>query len=189
VIYGIVDQRKETGEGIGMRSKKLLSAMCAIGLAVLIAAVFAQAGGLPRTGQKAPTFTLRNLNGGMVGLNAEIKTHKVTLVNFWGVWCHFCREEVPSLAAFYKEFGPKGVQILAVDFGDTKEKVKSYAAEQGINYPVLMDVKGTVNAMYGITGYPTTYILDRQGIVREIIIGGVTQKQLKDKVRPLLGGS
>ncbi|MGE5549115.1 MAG: TlpA family protein disulfide reductase [Bacteroidota bacterium] len=145
-----------------------------------------RAAGPPRIGTKAPVFALPDLNGKVRSLAEEIKSHRVTLVNFWATWCPPCRGEIPALVAFYKDFAPQGVQILAVDLKEGMQEVSKFASGQGMTFPVLIDRTGAVADMYGISGIPTTYILDANGVIRDVIVGGTTKSVLSSKVRRIL---
>jgi thiol-disulfide isomerase/thioredoxin len=114
---------------------------------------------------------------------------KVVVVNFWATWCAPCREEIPELIRAQDQFGPQGVQVVGIAI-DQVDKVRSYAAEMGINYPVLvgelevMDLaRAAGNAMGGL---PYTVVLDRKGQIARTELGGVTRAKLEDMVLPLL---
>ena len=152
----------------------------AIALGVVLAG---QAAGPPHIGNKAPVFSLPDVNGKVWSLATVVKTHKITVVNFWATWCPPCRGEIPELVAFYKGFAAKGIQILAVDLQEEPKAVRAFASKQGMTFPVLIDKTGIVADKYGISGIPTTYILDARGVVRDAIVGGTTGSVLRKKVQ------
>jgi peroxiredoxin len=96
------------------------------------------------------SWTLKSLEG------------KVVLVNFWATWCPPCRKEMPDLDALYKQFRKQGLVILAISDEDA-DKVKSFIAEKGISYTVLLDPGRKVNTQFNVMGIPKTFIYDRSG--------------------------
>lgn len=165
-----------------MRKKAAVLFVATITLIV----VLGQAAGPPRIGNKAPEFTLPDLRGKARSLTTEVKASKVTLVNFWATWCPPCRGEIPELEAFYDEYVKKGVQVLAVDLQEQKKDVQTFVASHGMSFPILLDGSGKVADKYGISGIPTTYIIDAHGVVRNIIVGGTTGSILRKRVASIL---
>jgi thiol-disulfide isomerase/thioredoxin len=114
---------------------------------------------------------------------------KVIIVNFWATWCAPCREEIPELIRAQEQLGPRGVQVVGIAI-DQVDKVKPYAAEMRITYPVLvgelevMDLARAAGNALG--GLPYTVVLDRKGEIARTELGGVSQAKLEDMVRPLL---
>jgi thiol-disulfide isomerase/thioredoxin len=114
---------------------------------------------------------------------------KVIIVNFWATWCAPCREEIPELIRAQEQLGPRGVQVVGIAI-DQVDKVKPYAAEMRITYPVLvgelevMDLARAAGNALG--GLPYTVVLDRRGEIARTELGGVSQAKLEDMVRPLL---
>jgi thiol-disulfide isomerase/thioredoxin len=114
---------------------------------------------------------------------------KVIIVNFWATWCAPCREEIPELIRAQEQLGPRGVQVVGIAI-DQVDKVKPYAAEMRITYPVLvgelevMDLARAAGNALG--GLPYTVVLDRNGEIARMELGGVSQAKLEDMVRPLL---
>lgn len=114
---------------------------------------------------------------------------KVVVVNFWATWCAPCREEIPALIRVQAQLGPQGVQVVGIAI-DRAEKVRPYAAEMGINYPLLL---GELDAMdlaraagNELGGLPYTVVIDRAGSIVHTTLGGVTEAKLHKMLRPLL---
>lgn len=122
-------------------------------------------------GKPAPDFALTDLND---------KSHrlsdfrgKVVFLNFWATWCAPCREEMPSMEVLNKNFEKDGLVILAVsiDRVTTTKDIPPFVKSLNLTFPVLIDSWGITDKPYKRLGVPETFIIDQQGIVREIIIG------------------
>lgn len=114
---------------------------------------------------------------------------KVVLVNFWATWCAPCREEIPLLVKKQAELGASGLQVVGIAV-DQADKVKAFAAEMGINYPVLvgdmeaLDLGRAVGNELG--GLPYTLVVDRDGRIARTELGTLSEDKIDDLVRPLL---
>ena len=116
------------------------------------------------TSQPAPDFLLPDLNGQVVRLS-QLKG-KVVLLNVWTTWCPPCRKEMPTMETLYRRLKSGDFLMLAVSQDvDGRNTVIPYLREGGFTFPVLLDVQGEVGRKYGVTGYPETFIIDRQGNV------------------------
>jgi len=105
-------------------------------------------------------FTLMELNGNTWTLKEQ--RGKVVLVNFWATWCPPCRKEMPDLEGLYKQFKDQGLVILAIS-DEVESKVRPFAAEQKVTYPILLDPGRKVNDIFQIEGIPKTFVYDRNG--------------------------
>ncbi len=128
---------------------------------------------LPIEGGRAPEFTLQNLDGETVSLS-DLRG-EVVLVNFWATWCGPCVEEMPTIEARYQQ---GGFEVLAVDFDEPADLVASFMEEIGVDLPVLLDPHGLVQRRYQVRGYPTSFFIDEQGIIRILQIGPMNAAQL-----------
>ncbi|EGD47583.1 alkyl hydroperoxide reductase/ Thiol specific antioxidant/ Mal allergen [Ruminiclostridium papyrosolvens DSM 2782] len=110
----------------------------------------------------APDFNLKDINGKTVKLS-DYKGKKVIL-NFWAVWCKYCLMEMPDFNELNKELvKDNNAVILAVDVQETEEKVKEYLTSNNISLNVLMDTDGAVSRTYRVSGYPTTFFINKDG--------------------------
>jgi len=126
----------------------------------------------PREGKPAPDFVLPDLAGRTTRL-ADLQG-KVVLVNFWATWCPPCREEVPSMAKLNRLMAGKPFQMLAVSIDEGgKEAVEAFFKKEGTELPVLFDANGAVSRLYGITGVPETFVLDKKGVILKKVIGAM----------------
>ncbi len=128
-----------------------------------------------KIGTKAPDFELKTLSGETVKLSS-FKGKKVML-NFWATWCPPCKAEMPEMEQFYKQ-GNNDVVILAVNI-DTENDVKGFADKNGITFPILLDKENKVNGMYQIISIPTTFFIDRNGVIKNKYTGSMKQDMMK----------
>ena len=111
----------------------------------------------------APDFTLPTPDGKKVSLKDF--RGKVVFLNFWATWCEFCRDEMPTMDRLYREFRGKGFEIVAVNVKDKRPDALAFARQLKLTYPIVMDPEGEVGLLYGAFGMPTTYLIDRKGVV------------------------
>lgn len=126
-------------------------------------------------GLKSPDFELPEIDSGgkgqsMIWRLSELKG-KVVFINFWATWCDECKKEKPSMQMLYEKMQGKPFQMLTIVYRDAPEKALTYMRENGFTIPVLFDEGNEISRSYGVRGVPETYIIDREGIVREKIIG------------------
>ena len=142
----------------------------------------------PREGFLAPDFTLDTLAGNTITLS-ELRG-KVVVVNFWATWCLPCRAETPALEKSYEQYKAVGVVILGVNLTDQDSisEVESFVQEFRLTYPILLDRDGTVsNSLYQIRGLPTTFFVNREGIIRTAVVGGpMSETFIRSKIEALL---
>jgi thiol-disulfide isomerase/thioredoxin len=141
------------------------------------------------SGKVAPlNFTLKDMNGVDVKL-ANFKGKPIVL-NFWATWCGPCRAEIPSLVELQKQYGDAGkdVVILGVSVDDPVEKLKPYASQMKMNYPVLVgngreDVQDAFGPLWGI---PVTVFIGRDGNIAKKHSGIATKEQFEQEIKALL---
>ena len=119
--------------------------------------------------QKAPDFSLISLNKNEIKLSNY--RGKVIILDFWATWCPPCRVEIPFFIELYKQYKEQGLAIIGVATSDEKNKVEAFAKNYKINYPVVMGNEKIVEDYGGIRGLPTTFIIDKEGNIREKFIG------------------
>jgi thiol-disulfide isomerase/thioredoxin len=141
------------------------------------------------TGKVAPLqFTLKDMNGVDVKLAAF--KGKPIVINFWATWCGPCRAEIPSLVQLQRQYGDEGqdVVILGISVDDPIEKLKPYASEMKINYPLLVgngreDVQEAFGPLWGI---PVTVFVDREGKIAKRHSGIASKEQFEREIKALL---
>jgi peroxiredoxin len=129
----------------------------------------------PAVGHRAPDFTLRTGEGKPVQLSRVLK-EKAVFLNFWATWCPPCRDEMPSMERVYRDYRVRGLEILAIsiDAGDeaaVAARVKGFMADLTLTFPALLDPKMEVIRAYRLRELPTTYLIDRMGLIRAVVVG------------------
>lgn len=132
----------------------------------------------PQAGFAAPDFTLSAPDGSSFSLS-DARGQPV-LLNFWASWCQPCRAEMPAIQELGEAYRGEGLIVLAVNtaFQDDLSRAAAFLGEVGFDLPVLLDADGAVSARYKISAMPTTFFIDRQGIIREVIVGGPMARSL-----------
>jgi thiol-disulfide isomerase/thioredoxin len=132
----------------------------------------------------APSLVRNSLGGQPVDLSAY--RGKVVLLNFWATWCAPCQLEMPRFAAWQKQYGPQGLQIVGVSMDDEPEGVRKLASKLRINYPVVMGDEQLGTLYGGILGLPVTFLIDRQGQVSARLQGETDLNAMEEQIRQLL---
>jgi len=123
-------------------------------------------------GLEMPNFTFPDINGKEVSLSDH--RGKVVLVNVWATWCPPCRQEMPSMQSLYEKFKDENFKILAVSIdSEGRAAVAPFMLKMNLTFPALLDPGETIRPLYGITGVPESFIIDKQGILVEKIIGPI----------------
>ncbi|MEJ2538997.1 MAG: TlpA disulfide reductase family protein [Gemmatimonadota bacterium] len=132
-----------------------------------------------------PEFQVETLDGGSLGL-ADLEG-RVAVVNFWATWCPPCRVEIPALQSLHEDLAGEGVLVLGLstDAGGIAG-VREFLEERGVTYPVAMANADSRRAFGGVTALPTTFILDRDGVVRHRVFGFFAPPAMRAAVRRLL---
>jgi len=136
-------------------------------------------------GESAPDFELRSLTGEVVKLS-DYKGQKV-MINFWATWCPPCEAEMPDIEMLHQQF--PDYKILAINV-DPENDIEGYIEQRGLTFPVLLEEKdqsgrGFTEKAYGVTGYPTTFFIDEQGILRKTRIGAMNFETMKSIMEKL----
>ncbi|RPI84028.1 MAG: TlpA family protein disulfide reductase [Chloroflexi bacterium] len=141
----------------------------------------------PRKGFSAPDFTLSTLDGSEVTLS-DLRG-QVVVVNFWASWCLPCRVEMPAIEQVHRAYKDLGLVILAVNMtsGDSRQDAASFVDEYGLTFSIPLDLDGLVSSKYEVRGLPTTYFIDTEGVIQEVVVGGpMSEALVQSKVEDLL---
>ena len=134
-------------------------------------------------GHKAPDFALVDLNGQKHQLS-DYEGQGVFL-NFWGTFCKPCEEEFPYIDNQYKHFKDEGVQVLAVDVGETEFAVRRFVERHDLTFPVVIDQSEEVQTAYGINPLPITFLIDKDGTVVKSHTGQLTEEMVHDFMKQI----
>lgn len=139
----------------------------------------------PLVGKAAPPFALTRLSDGET-VTLESLRGKPVILNFWATWCLPCRQEHPILVRAAKDLGDK-VQFVGIVYQDKNEAVNAWLDTYGgRGYPTLIDAGTKTGIAYGVYGVPETYFIDRDGIIRDKVVGPVHPQALYERVGRLL---
>ncbi len=130
----------------------------------------------PKEGFSAPTFSLETLNAEKSTTKVSLTDYRgqVVMINFWATWCTPCREEMPAIQSVYEDYQGQGLVVLAVNttYQDNEYDVKGFVAEYNLSFSILLDRSGDVSQQYQLRGLPSTYFIDRRGVIQTVIVGG-----------------
>ena len=133
----------------------------------------------------APEFELKDVQGNLY--KSSSASGNVQLVDFWATWCAPCRKEIPMFKDFHATYGPKGFTLVGIAMDDEGvEKVGPYVDEMKIPYLTLIGDEGVVDKFGGVVGFPTKFLIDRQGRIVETWTGEVPRSVLEKKIQALL---
>ena len=166
-----------------------------IGVAVLLGLSLAVAGGValvgrnedeqgsdtgmqvaPVKGALAPDFTLVNLEGENVSLS-DFHGQPV-LINLWATWCGPCRIEMPAIQSRFERYQDDGFVVLAVNFDEPRGDVQAFGDEFGLTFQMLLDPGAAVQKLYRTRSYPSSFFVDREGVIQVQHIGVMTEGNL-----------
>jgi cytochrome c biogenesis protein CcmG, thiol:disulfide interchange protein DsbE len=135
-------------------------------------------------GTPAPDFELKTIDGKAVKLS-DYKG-KPVMINFFATWCPPCRAEMPALQEAYKEYADKGFVILAVNMGETDVAIRTFQEKLGLTFPIVVDENDRVSKLYDIVPLPTSYFVDKNGVVQGRWTGEIRKEQLKSVLGKIL---
>ena len=124
------------------------------------------------SGAPAPDFAYPTLEGDTIALS-DLRG-EVVLLNIWATWCPPCVREMPSMQRLYEMLGDQGLRIVAVsvDAPGALGDVRTFVHEYGLEFDILLNPGGGIQDTYGVTGMPTTWLIDRDGRIRRKVLGG-----------------
>jgi len=133
-------------------------------------------------GRNAPDFVLTDLQGRPVKLS-DLRG-KAVVLNFWATWCAPCKAEIPLFVELQRRYGAQGLQIVGVNMDDGDQNdVQKFATENRINYPILFGQDKVAQQYGGIDFLPTTFYIDRNGVVMERVFGQAERAEIEQTVR------
>lgn len=135
----------------------------------------------PKQNFLAPAFSAKGLDELQYDVGPARIQHnkKVLLINFWASWCGPCKDEAPDLNVLYEQYKDI-VDIYAINStkNDKEDKARAFVDKYKLKFPVILDKDNDLTERYKILGFPTSYLVDKNGVIREVIYGGIDLKQL-----------
>jgi cytochrome c biogenesis protein CcmG/thiol:disulfide interchange protein DsbE len=138
----------------------------------------------PLSEGQAPSFSLPLLDGGQFSL--ESQRGRVVVLNFWASWCVPCRREAPVLARAWENYRDKGVVFVGIAYQDTESKAREFIDLFAITYPNGLDERDQIAKAYRIRGVPETFFVTRDGQVKGVHVGPISEDTLTAKLEALL---
>lgn len=141
----------------------------------------------PREGFAAPDFTLDLLGDGQISLS-ELRG-KPVILNVWASWCLPCRAEMPAIEKVYQSYKDVGLVVIGLNttYQDSEVDAAAFVKEFGLTFSIVLDRDGAVSRRYLVTGLPTTFFIDREGIIRSVVVGGpMSETLIQTKVEAIL---
>jgi len=143
----------------------------------------------PKEGFLAPNINLQGIDGAIYQLS-DMRGQAV-LVNIWTSWCPPCKAEMPAMQKVYDTYKDQGFVILAVNatHQDSAAKAIKFVDDYGLSFPILLDENGRVTAAYQIHSFPTSFFINAEGLIKDVVIGGpMAEALLQTRVKDLLAG-
>lgn len=139
----------------------------------------------PAVGKVLPEFTLSDLKGDKITVPADF-TGKLIVVRFWVDWCKSCAIEMPVMDEIYNKYKDRGLVVVAVNVGQTKDVAEAFVKKLKLSYPVVLDPDSAIAKKFGVKAVPFTLIVDRKGIVRKRILGETGSEAIAKIIQDLL---
>lgn len=171
-----------------VRKVALFAAMVVLGVGVYVALQRAMphddGSSASARAAAAPQIALTDLSGR--SFNTASYQGKVVLVNFWAAWCTPCAAEIPQFTAMQEKYRNQGFEILGISMDDADDVLRKFYREHKMNYPVVAGDLKIADAYGGVLGLPTTFVIGRDGRVRDKLVGATDFTSLEREVVKLL---
>lgn len=132
----------------------------------------------------SPDVQLTDLDGKPVALSDF--RGQVILYNAWATWCPPCKQEMPTLQAYYETHKEQGFVIVAIEDGQPIEEVRAFVDEYRLTFPVWPDPENQATKTFRTNSLPTSFVIDRDGVVRLTWTGAISRAMLEEYITPLL---
>jgi peroxiredoxin len=167
------------------RTSRLATALCFALLLALQGCSRTAPAAAPEVGHKAPAFETVSVDGKRLRFPADT-ANKVVLIRFWAERCPHCEAEMRELEPVFQKLQGEGFAILAINAGQSRATAESFARKHGLSYAMLLDEDSLVGKRYGVTGIPTSFMVDRHGVVRAKFVGQTPKGEFEQSAQSLL---
>ncbi len=138
----------------------------------------------PRENFRAPEFSLPALDGRQVSLN-DLRG-QIVLINFWATWCPPCRAEMPEIQALYESHRGQNFTVLAINQAEDDRSASQFAQQLRLTFPILLDRDGAIARQYQLQALPTSFFIDRDGVIRAASLGQMNRAYMEAELAKLL---
>lgn len=114
-----------------------------------------------------------------VAVSQDTLRGKVVLVNFWASWCPPCRDELPELQKMHTAYQEQGFEVVGINIDTQRENATEFIKRYNVTFPVLFDPQQSVIRQFGAKAMPTSYLVNREGVVQEVFYGYSAQKRTR----------
>jgi peroxiredoxin len=166
-----------------IRTIILILIAAAIGYTIY-STVFGDQNKVVKAGDQAPNFRLETLEGESIEM-ADLEGKGVFL-NFWGTYCKPCEREMPAMQRQYEIYKEKGIEIVAVNLGESNLPVKRFVERKDLTFTVLLDKKRDLVDVYGIGNLPATFLVDKNGRVVERTTGQLDDEKVSELMEKII---
>lgn len=133
----------------------------------------------------APKLTLTDTQG--ISHSLSDYRGQVVLINLWATWCIPCTKEMPTLQSFYNEYKERGLVVVAINDGDPKQDVLQFAKDYDLTFPIWLDPTYIATEQaFKTMNLPSSFVIDREGIVQFMWVGGISRQMLDAHIAPLI---
>jgi thiol-disulfide isomerase/thioredoxin len=133
---------------------------------------------------KFPPFKITSLDGQLIDI--EKFQGNVVVVNFWASWCGPCKKEAKELEAVYKAYKTRGVKFAGIAVDDTEKAARGFLKRYDVTYPNALDSDNALSARYKIFAIPTTYVIDKDAVIRFKRQGSISRDMLEREIKKLM---
>jgi len=137
---------------------------------------------------RAPDFTLERLDR-EGDLSLSTLRGKAVVLNFWASWCIPCKEEAPFLEQLWREGRGRGLVVLGLNAKDFRRDARTFVEKFNLTFPVVRDGGSSTLTSYGVTGFPETFVVDREGRVVDVFVGAVNSDEDRSRLRSAVQGA
>ncbi len=156
------------------RQQRLATALLVLAAITLFSSVVlgeAESAADSSQGVAAPAFTLPAISNESGQLSLADLRGQVVYVDFWASWCGPCRLSLPAIDGLYQDLAAQGFTALAVSIDIVEDDALDFLKRYPVSYPVVIDIDSAIPRLYSVEGMPSGYLIDRQGMIREVHVG------------------